>query len=90
MEITLSAIKADVDSIGGHTQPSIEMLHAVQESLQKNIDSGLLIDGLVTFTGDDIAIICSHQQGLSNEDVHVGFAWQAFLTATAVAKEQGN
>ncbi|AAO90059.1 CBU_0513 family Dot/Icm type IV secretion system effector [Coxiella burnetii] len=90
MEITLSAIKADVGSIGGHTQPSIEMLQAVQQSLQKNIDSGLLIDGLVTFTGDDIAIICSHQQGLNNEDVHVGFAWQAFLAATEVAKEQGN
>ncbi|ABS77982.1 fructose 1,6-bisphosphatase [Coxiella burnetii] len=90
MEITLSAIKADVGSIGGHTQPSIEMLQAVQQSLQKNIDSGLLIDGLVTFTGDDIAIICSHQQGLNNEDVHVGFARQAFLAATEVAKEQGN
>ncbi|MFK3617941.1 CBU_0513 family Dot/Icm type IV secretion system effector, partial [Coxiella burnetii] len=90
MEITLSAIKADVGCIGGHTQPSIEMLQAVQQSLQKNIDSGLLIDGLVTFTGDDIAIICSHQQGLNNEDVHVGFAWQAFLAATEVAKEQGN
>lgn len=90
MEITLSAIKADVGSIGGHTQPSIEMLQAVQQSLQKYIDSGLLIDGLVTFTGDDITIICSHQQGLNNEDVHVGFAWQTFLAATEVAEEQGN
>lgn len=90
MEITLSAIKADVGSIGGHTRPSVEMLDEVQQWLQKKIDSGLLIDGLVTFTGDDIAIICSHQHGLSNEEVHVGFAWQAFLAATEVAKKQGN
>ena len=90
MDITLSAIKADVGSIGGHTRPSDEMLDAVQELLEKNIKSGLLIDGLVTYTGDDIAIIFSHTHGMNNEKVHVGFAWQAFLAATKVAEQQGN
>jgi fructose 1,6-bisphosphate aldolase/phosphatase len=90
MQITLSAIKADVGSIGGHTRPSEEMLDAVRTLLQKNIDSGLLIDGTVTFTGDDIAIIFSHQHGVNNEKIHVGFAWEAFLAAAKVASDQGN
>ena len=90
MEITLSAIKADVGSIGGHTRPSDEMLAAVQELLQQNIKSGLLIDGLITYTGDDIAIVFSHQCGLNNAEIHVGFAWEAFLAATKVAEAQGN
>lgn len=90
MNITLSAIKADVGSIGGHTRPSDEMLIVVKKILQNHIHSGLLIDGLVTYTGDDIALIFSHQHGVNNEEIHVGFAWNAFLAATKVAQEQGN
>lgn len=90
MKITLSAIKADVGSIGGHTRPSEEMLDAVRKLLQQTIASGLIIDGIVTFTGDDIAIIFSHQHGIGNKKIHVDFAWQAFLAATKIAKEQGN
>ena len=90
MKITLSAIKADVGSIGGHTEPSEEMVNAVKQLLQENISSGLIIDGLVTYTGDDIAIIFSHEKGPGNEEIHIGFAWNAFLAATEIAKEQGN
>lgn len=90
MQITLSAIKADVGSIGGHTRPSDEMLTAVRDLLQKNKDRGLIIDGIVTFTGDDIAIIFSHTHGISDKEMHVGFAWEAFLAATRIAKAQGN
>src|SRR3990167_3641428 len=90
MDVTLSAIKADVGSIGGHTRPTEEMLVVVRQLLEKNIANGLVIDGLVTYTGDDIAIIFSHARGKNNEEIHVGFAWQAFLAATRVAQEQGN
>lgn len=90
MKITLSAIKADVGSIGGHTRPSDEMLDAVRELLHKNIASGLVIDGTVTYTGDDIAIIFSHTNGINHKDVHIGFAWEAFLAATRIAQQQGN
>ncbi len=89
MKVTVSAIKADVGSIGGHTRPSEEMVEAVRQELQKNISSGLLLDGLVTFTGDDIAILCSHVHGIDNEKVHIGFAWQAFLAATEIGRKQG-
>lgn len=90
MKVTLSAIKADVGSIGGHTRPSEEMIDAVRGFLEKHIKSGLLIDGTVTFTGDDIAIIFSHAQGVNNKKIHVDFAWEAFLAATKIAKKQGN
>jgi fructose 1,6-bisphosphate aldolase/phosphatase len=90
MKITLSAIKADVGSIAGHTRPSDEMLDVVKKLLRKNISSGLIIDGLVTYTGDDIAIIFSHTQGINNEKIHIGFAWKAFLAATKIAQAQGN
>lgn len=90
MKVTLSAIKADVGSIGGHTQPSEEMLDAVRSILKQKIADGLIIDGLVTYTGDDIAIIFSHTRGVGSPDIHVGFAWQAFLAATEIAKAQGN
>jgi fructose 1,6-bisphosphate aldolase/phosphatase len=88
--ITLSAIKADVGSIGGHTRPSEEMLDAVRSLLRQKISQGLVIDGLVNYTGDDIAIICSHELGTSSQEIHLGLAWQAFLAATEIAKEQGN
>lgn len=90
MEITLSAIKADVGSVGGHTQPTPEMLAAVQALLDKAISTKLILDGMVTYTGDDIAIIFSHKRGKGNHDIHVGFAWEAFLAATRVAEQQGN
>ncbi|MBI4498842.1 MAG: fructose 1,6-bisphosphatase [Chloroflexi bacterium] len=90
MRVTLSVIKADVGSIGGHTKPSVEMLDAVRQQLADAIRSGVAIDGLVTHTGDDIAIILSHDKGPGNSQIHVDLAWQAFLAATRIAQEQGN
>ncbi|WP_285896350.1 fructose 1,6-bisphosphatase [Coxiella-like endosymbiont of Rhipicephalus sanguineus] len=90
MEITLSIIKADVGSISGHTRPIAKMLDAIQTLLKEHIDSGLLINELVMLTGDDIAIIFSYQKGLGNKEVHMGSAWQAFLSDTNVTKNQGN
>lgn len=88
--VTLSIIKADVGSIGGHTKPSPEMMQSVQGHLKEAIRKGVLIDGLVTHTGDDIAMIMSHEKGVGNRQVHVELAWEAFLAATKVAQEQGN
>ncbi len=90
MRVTLSVIKADVGSIGGHTRPSERMLHVVREMLQSACSGSkpLLIDGLVTFTGDDIALIMSHPHGVGAPTVH-RFAWECFLAATDVARKQG-
>lgn len=88
MKVTLSVLKADVGSIGGHTKPSERMLAAVRARVQRALAQGLLLDAFVSHTGDDIAIISTHTRGPGNTDVHQ-FAWQAFLDGTAVAQKYG-
>jgi len=86
-KITLSIIKADVGSIGGHIKPSKEMMEAVKDYVKKK-GKGLIIDYFVCHTGDDISILLSHKKGISNPKIHK-ICWQAFLEATKVAKKQG-
>src|SRR3990167_3995322 len=88
MKITLSVIKADTDSIGGHNKPSAAMVKVAHEQVDKAIASGLLVDGRVTFTGDDIALLMTHTRGVDNSDIHK-LAWDTFLETTKVAKSQG-
>jgi fructose 1,6-bisphosphate aldolase/phosphatase len=87
MKVTLSAIKADIGSIGGHIQPSKAVLDRVKEYVKKEA-KGLVIDSRVSSTGDDIAILCSHDQGVGSEKIHK-MAWDAFVAGTEVAKKQG-
>jgi fructose 1,6-bisphosphate aldolase/phosphatase len=87
-EITLSVIKADVGSTGGHTRPSPSMLDAVRARLEEAIRQRLLLDGLVAHTGDDIALIMSHIRGVSSSEIHQ-FAWDCFLAATEEARLLG-
>jgi fructose 1,6-bisphosphate aldolase/phosphatase len=88
MDITLSVIKADVGSIGGHTRPSARMLGTVRGRAARAVEEGLLIDAIVTHTGDDIAITMSHTRGVGARMVH-DFAWECFLAATAEARDHG-
>ena len=60
MKITLSVIKADIGSIGGHLRPSRTLLEAVREHVEREKGS-LVIDYRVSSTGDDIAILLSHR-----------------------------
>ncbi|MCK4714773.1 MAG: fructose 1,6-bisphosphatase, partial [Candidatus Aenigmarchaeota archaeon] len=55
MKMTLSVIKADIGSIGGHIKPSQKLIQTV-ENYVKNKGKGLIIDSYVGHTGDDIAI----------------------------------
>ena len=88
MKLTLSVIKADVGSIGGHTKPSARMLESVRARLREAIRTQLVLDGTVTYTGDDIAIIMSHRRGPGAAEVH-HFAWDSFLAATRAARTGG-
>ncbi len=88
MKVTLSLIKADVGSIGGHTKPTHKMIDAVKKKVAAAIKEGLLIDGMVTHTGDDIAIMMSHTHGNDHPDIH-RFAWDSFIKATELADECG-
>jgi fructose 1,6-bisphosphate aldolase/phosphatase len=88
MKLTLSLIKADVGSIGGHTTPSPRMLEISRNEIQQAIKSKLLLDGFVSHTGDDIALLMSHTRGENNPEVH-RFAWDTFIKATKIAQEEG-
>jgi len=86
-KITLSIIKADIGSIGGHIRPSQKLIQTVEKYV-KDKGKGLLIDFYIGHTGDDIAILSTHRKGVLNEKVHK-LCWDAFLAGTKVAKQQG-
>jgi len=88
MRLTLSVIKADVGSIGGHTKPSPRMLDAARQAVSEAVGRGLLIDGYVAHTGDDIALVMSHQHGRGHAEIHQ-FAWDVFLKGTEIARQYG-
>lgn len=87
MKITLSVIKADIGSIGGHIRPSQKLMQSVQDRIAGN-GTKLLIDSRVSYTGDDIALLMTHTRGTGDAAIHE-FAWDIFREATEVAKEQG-
>lgn len=86
-KITISAIKADVGSIGGHTCPSDELIQKVKDLVEVE-SKNLLIDYYIGYTGDDIHIIMTHRHGIGSKDIHK-IAWDSFTEGTKVAKEQG-
>jgi fructose 1,6-bisphosphate aldolase/phosphatase len=86
-KITISVIKADVGSIGGHIKPSKEMLETVEEEIKKK-GKGLIIDYYIGHTGDDISILTTHKKGVGNQKIHK-LCYDALLKATEIAKSQG-
>ncbi len=86
--LTISAIKADVGSIGGHTRPSLAMMAEAERALTQARQSGLLLDFRVTYTGDDLCLLMTHRQGAGHPDVH-NLAWDVFKRCTEVAREEG-
>lgn len=87
MHTTLSIIKADVGSIGGHVAPSKQLLDTVSRHVATGLD-GLLSDYYLGSTGDDIAILMVHDRGIGDAEVH-RLAWDAFKAGTETAQEQG-
>jgi fructose 1,6-bisphosphate aldolase/phosphatase len=87
MKTTLSVIKADIGSIGGHVAPSRRLIETVEAYIHNN-GRDLVTDYNISHTGDDIAILMTHSQGVGSEAIHK-LAWNAFRTGTDVAREQG-
>jgi fructose 1,6-bisphosphate aldolase/phosphatase len=84
---TLSIIKADIGSIGGHVAPSKELVDSVSRHVADASD-GLISDYYIGTTGDDIAILMAHSRGVGDADVH-RLAWDAFKAGTETAQSQG-
>lgn len=87
MQITITAMRADIGGIGGHLQPSGSVVDAVYNHLKVQKDKSLL-DVAVGFTGDDITAVCTHEQGTENQAIHA-MMWEAFSQAAEMAVEQG-
>ncbi len=87
MRTTLSVIKADIGSVGGHTLPSREVLDVVREQVFPERGK-LLVDAYVAHTGDDVCLSLSHRHGVGHPEVHA-LAWEAFRVGAEVAKRQG-
>ena len=87
MKMTVSVIKADIGSVGGHIQPSERLLATVEQHVREK-GKGLLIDSNISYTGDDVAILMTHTRGEGDEKVHK-LAWDAFVAGTEVAKSEG-
>jgi len=88
-KITLTVIKADVGSCGGHTKPSDELFDSIKNFVINNgLKTGLLTDVYLGYTGDDTHILMSHTHGIGHEEVHK-LAWDAFKAGTEIAKQQG-
>lgn len=87
MKITLSVIKADIGSIGGHIAPSRRLLEIVREMVGARCGA-LIEDCAISHTGDDIAILMTHRRGRGDAEIH-RLAWDAFVAGTAAAREQG-
>jgi fructose 1,6-bisphosphate aldolase/phosphatase len=88
MKTTISVIKADTGSVGGHNKPSKAMVERAREQVEGAISKGLLSDGRVSYTGDDIALLMIHKKGIDHPDIHK-FAWDTFVETTKIAKSQG-
>ncbi|MFQ6069287.1 MAG: fructose-1,6-bisphosphate aldolase/phosphatase [Candidatus Aminicenantales bacterium] len=87
MKITLSVLKADIGSIGGHITPSKALVEEVRKFVKEE-GKDIVIDFYISHTGDDIAILCTHERGVLDEKIHK-MAWDAFIAGTEVAKKQG-
>lgn len=87
MKITVSIIKADIGSVGGHIAPSRQLFSSVKDHIE-NEAPALIDDAFVSSTGDDIALLISHRHGVLDEKIHK-LAWDAFLEGTRKAKQQG-
>jgi fructose 1,6-bisphosphate aldolase/phosphatase len=87
MQTTLSFIKADVGSIGGHVAPSKHLVDVIRDYITEEVD-GLLDDYFITSTGDDIGILMVHSRGEGNQHIH-RLAWNAFHAGAKAAQAQG-
>ncbi|HEX9410931.1 MAG TPA: fructose-1,6-bisphosphate aldolase/phosphatase [Actinomycetota bacterium] len=85
--LTLSIIKADTGGYVGHSAVHPRAIEVAQKAID-GARGDLLIDGQVSYCGDDLSLIMTHNHGLEAEQVH-GFAWKVFLQTTDVAKELG-
>lgn len=88
MKITLSLIKADIGSIGGHIRTCDIVSDVVCQVVDEAQASGLIIDYRAWNAGDDQELLFSHTHGVDHEEIHK-LAFDALMAGAKNAKERG-
>jgi len=87
METTITAFRADLGGVGGHLQPSLHVCQAVSDYVDNDLKD-LLVDADVSFTGDDVTIVTTHQRGCGDAEIHAGLM-EALRSGSRQATEEG-
>lgn len=87
MKTTLTAMRADIGGTGGHLKPSARVVATIERFLTDR-KGDLLTDFALTFTGDDITVLCTHASGCNHAGVRE-LVWGAFAEAAKAAVEEG-
>ena len=78
---TISIIKADVGSVGGHHVVHPEQIRVARISLEDAKKSGTIVDYHVFSCGDDLELLMTHHDGENSSKIH-GLAWSTFKEIT--------
>lgn len=87
MKTTISLIKADVGSVGGHIAPHPAMISAIKKFLSDKVKENVITDFMIGRCGDDISLIITHTKGENAPEIHK-IAWDSFVIATEEAKKR--
>ena len=86
MKVTVSLIKADVGGWPGHSTMHPALVEEAKKQLEVAKKAGKLIDFHVSYCGDDLELIMTHDKGVDCKEVHT-LAWDTFKACTEVAKQ---
>ncbi len=87
MKTTISVIKADIGSVGGHIKVHEDIMEMARKKLKKE-EGKKIIDSYVTRCGDDLELIMTHTKGVDSKQIHA-LAWDVFREGTKIAKKLG-
>lgn len=88
VKITVSLIKADIGSIGGHVRTCDIVTDIVSKKVVAGQESGLIIDLKIWNAGDDTEILMTHTRGVDDEEIHK-LAFEALTAGADNARERG-
>ena len=78
---TVSLIKADVGSVGGHHKVHPKQKELAKSCLEKARKDGTILDYYVFNCGDDLELLMTHRNGENNSKIHE-LAWNTFKEIT--------
>jgi fructose 1,6-bisphosphate aldolase/phosphatase len=87
VKITVSAIKADIGGLVGHSAMHPAILEEAQAWMAEAVRRQL-VDNFVTHCGDDLELIMTHTHGVGSQIVHK-LAWDTFNSCAEVSRKLG-